>query len=660
MDKIERIKELTEQLNKASYAYYNTGHPIMEDSEFDTMLNELQRLETETNFVVKNSPTQNAGSKVAKEQKKIVHEHLMLSLDKVHTVEEIKNFMKDEDCIVSVKMDGLTCSATYINGELVRLESRGNGETGTDLMIHKNSIKGIPLKINHHGKYVVDGECIVPYDKFEEINSTLPDSDKFSNPRNMASGSLNLLDSNISSKRGLQFVVWNVIEDTDGFKNDMFVNFQRAYELGFEVVPHIDMSRYGINKKNDELLGDVLDLIKDLANVHKYPMDGCVFSYKDIAFGQSLGRTGHHFKHSTAYKYEDSDAETILTNIEWTMGKTGQLTPVAIFKEVSLEGTKVNRANLHNISICKSLELGIGDTITVYKANMIIPQLRDNLTRSNTFSIPDKCPICGGDAIIVKEHDSEVLMCTNPDCKGKLLGQLSHFVSKNAINIDGLSEQTLQKFIDLGWVKSFIDIMNLSDHKSAMYKLDGFGKKSVDKLLENIEKSRNTELSRFIYALSIPLIGRSVSKEIAKVCHDDIDVFLSLIKSKDLYKVTSKIDGFGDAMYNSLCSYCKLHMSGIEGLANEFVFKKEDTNVGKVDLSGKIFVITGSLIHYKNRDELVGIIEKFGGKVSGSVSSKTSYLINNNVESTSGKNKKAKELGIPIITEEEFMKLIAN
>ena len=656
LDKIKRIQELVSILNKASYEYYNTGHPFMEDSEFDTLLNELQRLEVETGTVLKNSPTQNAGSKVAKEQKKITHEHLMLSLDKIHTIDEIKDFVKDKDCIASVKLDGLTCSATYMDGVLTRLETRGNGETGTDIMVHKNSIKGLPLRINHGGKYVVDGECIVPYDKFEKINATLSENDKFSNPRNMASGALNLLDSNISAKRGLQFVVWNVIEDSEEFSNNMVDNLRNAYHLGFELVPYIDINVYCNNEEKDRF-NNILDLIKQFANTNKYPMDGAVFSYRDIEYGKSLGRTGHHFRHSVAYKFEDSDAETTLTNIEWTMGKTGQLTPVAIFNDVELEGTKVNRASLHNISICKSLELGIGDTITIYKANMIIPQIRDNLTRSNTFEIPTICPICGGKTEIVKDNDSEVLMCTNQDCKGKLLGRLTHFVSKNAIGIDNLSEQTLQKFIELGWLKSFADIYHLSEHKEQMYKLEGFGTKSVDKLLDNIEKSRDITLDRFIYSLSVPLIGRTASKVIANYFNGNWNDFWYAWNSDYNWKL---LNDFGDAMSSSMFLYILNHRDMVSELSKEFNFENHNTsNNKKENILGKVFVITGSLCRYLNREELINAIESMGGKVSGSVSSKTDFLICNDTNSTSSKNTKAKKLGIPIITEEEFIDMIS-
>jgi DNA ligase (NAD+) len=656
LDKLQRIKELTKQLNEASYEYYNTGHPIMEDSEFDILLDELQKLENESGIVMEDSPTINAGSRVAKEQKKITHEHPMLSLDKIHSVEEIQKFIGNQDVIASVKLDGLTCSLTYINGDLKRLESRGNGEIGTDLLIHKNSISGIPLHINHHGKYVIDGECIVKYDDFQAINDKLPEEEQFSNPRNMASGSLNLLDSNISATRGLTFIAWNVIEDSEDFKPTMLGNFCKASGLGFNVVPFVK-----VENTNNGDLDNILETIKHISNSLSLPMDGCVFSHNDIAYGKSLGRTSHHFNHSIAYKYEDDCAETTLRAVEWTMGKVGSLCPTAVFDTVQLEGTEVNRASLHNVSICKSLEIGIGDTITVKKCNQIIPQLQDNLTRSNTLKIPTQCPICGENTKIVKENESEVLMCTNPDCKGKLLGKLTHFVSKNAANIDGLSEQTLQKFIDLGWLNTFKDIYHLSDHKAQMYNLDGFGKKSVDKLLENIKKSRDIDLSHFLYSLSIPLIGKTASKDIAKVCNNDFQTFVDIVSLESEYTFMN-IDGFGKEMNASLRRWWNENKEMCLNLSKEFRFKEKDNDSKsdkKVDLSDKTFVITGSLTHFKNRSELVSIIEELGGKVSGSVSTKTSYLINNDTESNSSKNKKAKELDIPIISEEDFIKMIS-
>lgn len=650
---LERIKDLVNRLNKASYEYYNTGHPIMDDAEFDYLLDELQRLEAESGIVLKNSPTINAGSKVAKEQKKITHEHQMLSLDKIHSVDEIKKFLGKESGIASIKLDGLTVSATYINGKLTRLETRGNGEVGTDIMIHKNSIEGLPKKIKHTGKYVVDGECIVTYDRFYDINATLGEDEKFSNPRNMASGSLNLLDSNVSAKRGLTFLVWNVIEDTELFKNDMKSNFDNASSLGFFVVPHTCLYHY-----DDATLNDTLAQMKAQAGFYGYPMDGVVFSYIDIQYGKSLGKTGHHFNHSVAYKFEDELYETKLTDIEWSTSKSGLVNPVAVFKPVDLDGAITTRATLHNISYIENLQLGIGDTIRIFRANMVIPKVYDNLTKSNTWELPTKCPNCGGNVEVHNENGSKTLHCTNPDCPSKLLGKLVHFCSKNAANIDGMSEATLQLLVDRKWVTSFKDLYNLKENQINLWKYHtvGFGERSVQKLLDAIEKSRNISLSNFIYSLSIPLIGRSASKDIANFFDNDYEKFRK-------YSITThytQIDGFGEIMNDSLHQWLRENHLMMELLASEFTFEKVEDKSSGVDFSEKVFVITGSLVHYKNRDELVEVIEKSGGKVSGSVSAKTSYLLNNDINSTSSKNRKAKELGVPIITEDDFIKMIGE
>lgn len=655
MDKYKKMRELIGELNRASYAYYNTGHPIMDDAEFDYMLDELQRLEMECGAIFPDSPTINAGSKVAKEQKKIVHEHPMLSLNKIHSIDEIKKFAHNEYITASIKLDGLSVSATYINGKLTRLETRGNGDVGTDIMIHKNSIKGLPKKIQHYGKYVVDGECIVTYKDFEKINATLSDNEKFSNPRNMASGSLNLLDSNISSKRGLNFVVWNVIEDSDYFKNDMKWNFDTAKDLGFVVVPHVCLHRC-----SDLILKDVLLQMKEEAKVNEYPMDGVVFSYTDITYGKSLGRTRHHFNAATAYKFEDEMYETTLTNIEWNTSKSGLVNPVAVFKPIDLDGAITTRATLHNISYIENLQLGVGDTIQVYRSNMVIPKVHDNLTRSNTWVLPNKCPSCGSNVEVHNENGSKTLHCTNDiNCPAKLLGKLSHFSSKNAANIDGLSEQTLQKFIELGWLNSFKDIYHLSEHKSEMMKLEGFGKKSVEKLLDAIEKSRSITLDRFIYSLSIPLIGRSASKTIAKYFNYDFKEWYHIGISQP-FRYTL-LDDFGETMQNSIYKFA-VNMNMIIDLADEFTFEKveEKSSNSNADLSELTFCITGSLNHYKNRNELVETIEGLGGKVSGSISAKTNYLINNDKESKSSKNIKAQNLGISIISEGDFLKMIGE
>lgn len=654
MDTLERIKDLVNRLNKASYEYYNTGHPIIDDAEFDYLLDELQRLEAESGIVLKDSPTINAGSKVAKEQKKITHEHQMLSLDKIHSVDEIKKFLHKEAGIASVKLDGLTVSATYIKGKLTRLETRGNGDVGTDIMIHKNSIEGLPKKITHSGKYVVDGECIVTYDRFYDINATLGEDEKFSNPRNMASGSLNLLDSNVSAKRGLTFLVWNVIEDTEFFRNDMKSNFDNASSLGFFVVPHTCLHHY-----EDATLNDTLVQMKAQADFYGYPMDGVVFSYMDIKYGKSLGKTGHHFNHSVAYKYEDELYKTKLTDIEWNTSKSGLINPVAVFEPVDLDGAITTRATLHNISYIENLQLGVGDTIQVYRANMVIPKVHDNLTKSNTWKLPTKCPNCGGDVEVHNENGSKTLHCTNPNCPSKLLGKLVHFCSKNAVNVDGMSEATLQFLIDKGWVKTFKDLydLNYAPWIDSWKNTDGFGEKSVQKLLNAIEKSRNISLSSFIYSLSIPLIGKSASKDIANHCQNDIETFCRLMNEDYDFTV---IDGFGTEMQKSLSSWWADNRNKFMELLKEFEFESTyevvDTNTS---IFGKTFVITGSVNHYKNRDELKADIESRGAKVTGSVTSKTDYLINNDVNSTSGKNKKAKDLDIPIISEEDFLKMIS-
>ena len=662
MDKINRLKELTGQLNHYRDLYYNSSESLVSDKQYDDLFDELQSLEEETGIVMSNSPTKTVGYEVKSKLEKVKHSHPMLSLDKTKSIDELKKFVNNRDCLLMCKMDGLTVLLTYENGELIQAETRGNGEEGEIITHNAKVFENIPMHIDYTGHLEVEGEAIIAYDDFEKINSKLPENEKYKNPRNLVSGSVRQLDSNIAAQRHIKFIAWKVpyvIKEKYEIKT-MVDRFSLIEELGFETVPQI------IIKSWEKHYDEYIKVLKEIAQEKGFPIDGLVMTYNDISYGKSLGMTGHHPKHSLAYKFYDDIYPTELLGVEFTMGKTGVLTPTAVFKPVEIDGTVVERASLHNISIMK--ELGIthkGQTVNVYKSNQIIPQIDSveeddiEITDDNMIIPVENCPICGADTEIIKDNESEVLICTNPDCRGKLLGQLSNFVGKNAINIDGLSVQTLQKLIDLGWVKSFPDIYHLFDHKEEMYKLDGFGKNSVDKLLDNIQKSRNTELSRFIYALSIPLIGRTASKEIAKACYDDITIFIGMIKSNQLYKLVNDIDGFGDTMLKSLCDYVKLHMSGIEALSEEFIFAKRECNSSKSDLSGKTFVITGSLNHYKNRDELVSVIEGLNGKVSGSVSTKTSYLINNDTQSSSSKNQKAKKLNIPIISEEDFINMIS-
>ena len=641
MDKIERLKELTEQLNHYRDLYYNNSESLISDKQYDDLYDELQLLEKETGIVMSNSPTKTGGYEVKSKLEKVKHSHPMLSLDKTKSTEDLIKFSNGRDCIISLKLDGLTVLNTYNNGVLCQSETRGNGEEGEIITHNAKVFDNLPLNIPFDRKFEIEGEAIITQSDFEKINT----NGEYKNCRNLASGSVRQLDSNITKSRHIRFIAWKIPFGVTTYT----MGFEIASQYGFEVVPYV---KY--NSKHDDI-EKTIETLKSIAKEKALPIDGLVITYDNIEYGKSLGMTGHHPRHSLAFKFYDEEVTTTLKDIEWTMGKTGQLTPVAVFDEVELAETKVNRASLHNISICKALELGIGDTITVCKCNMIIPQVRDNLTRSNNLEIPNTCPICGGRTEIVKDKESEVLICTNPDCEGKLLGQLSHFCSKNAINIDGLSEQTLQKLVDLGWVKSFQDVMCLKDHAEEMAQLEGFGKRSVEKLLDAIEKSRKTTLDKFIYALSIPLIGRSASKDLAKFFDNDYEKF----RKYGIVTHYQQIDGFGESMNNSLHQWLGTNHMMMDLLAREFIFEKREDNSSKVDLSGKIFVITGSVNHYKNRDELVGVIESMGGKVSGSVSSKTSFLINNDTESNSSKNKKAKQLGIPILSEQDFINMIS-
>ncbi len=660
MNKIERIKELTQQLNQYRDSYYNNSVSEISDHEYDNLFDELKKLEEETNIVMSNSPTHTVGYEVKSKLKKIKHSHPMLSLDKTKSVEDLKKFAGDKDCLLMCKMDGLTVLLTYENGELIQAETRGNGEEGEIITHNARVFYNIPLHIDYTGHLEIEGEAIITYDDFEKINSSLLGGEKYKNPRNLVSGSVRQLDSNIAAQRHIKFIVWKVPNIEDSIKSDNAFLFRLIFakNLGFDIVPFFTYSNNTADKENCKYL---IENLKEQAKIKGFPIDGLVMTYNDIAYGESLGTTGHHPKHSIAYKFYDDVYPTRLLDVEWTMGKTGVLTPTAVFEPVEIEGSTVERASLHNISIMKNLDIiSKYQTIGVYKANMIIPQVdyaekMINVAANDEIKIPKICPVCGANTEIVKDNDAEVLICTNPDCKGKLLGKLVHFCSKNAINIAGMSEATLQFLIDKGWINSFKDIYTLDWHWDEWIKCDGFGEKSVLKILENIAKSRNTTLDRFIYALCIPLIGRSASKDVAKFFNNDYENFRR-------YCITThyeQLDGFGENMNKCLHQWLNHNHLMMELLAREFTFEKIKENNSDENLIGKIFVITGSLNHYNNRDELVSIIEGLGGKVSGSVSSKTSYLINNDIASTSGKNRKAYELGIPIISEEDFIRMIS-
>lgn len=652
MDKFN-IAARVKELNRASETYYNTEQPTMSDYEFDQKLEELRQWEEETGIVLSNSPTHNVGYSVADELKEVEHNHPMLSLDKTKSIDELIEFIGNRDCFLSVKADGLTTSLHYIDGKLIGAETRGNGVIGTECLQNVLTMKNVPKEIPYKDELIIDGETIIGWDTFREINDNLPEDKKYKHPRNLVSGSLQLLDSKEAANRNMRFVAWRVIK---GFEHKMpSKDLFKAKDIGFEIIPILKSPR--INQKKELVV--LLNQIRESANSHNIPYDGAVMAIDDYKIAGSMGRTDKFFRHSMAYKYEDELFETVLTDIEWNPSKTGLINPVAIFDPVDLNGAITTRATLHNITYIKDMMLGIGDKIRVYRSNMVIPKVHDSIDKSGNFDIPKFCPSCKSPTKIVKENNSEVLYCTNPNCKGIILGKLSHAVSRNALNIDNLSEATLEKMIKLGWVSTIKDIYHLSFYKNHMQILDGFGKKSVEKLLDSIEKSRNTNLQRFLYSLSIPLLGNSASKDISEFCGNNFNSFVDALTEGGKDAFTS-INGIGEALGKSIINYWNKHNEEIMDLAQEFTFSK-DEKIEKVEndkINGKIFVVTGSVNHYKNRNELKADIEKNGGKVTGSVTSKTDYLINNDIDSNSSKNKKAKELNIPIITEEQFLSML--
>lgn len=653
MDK-NKITQRTEELNRASTAYYNTGQPIMSDAEFDNKLEELRQWEEETGIVLSNSPTHNVGAIVLDSIDKVTHESPMLSLAKCHSTEEVKQFAKGHTLVGSVKLDGLTCRLIFKDGELIRAESRGNGTIGNIITDHVKQFLNIPLHINKGGTYVIDGEALIKIDDFEELNK----NDEYKTPRNLASGTLGGLDTSVVKNRKLRWYAWEVVEGSK-YPESFASSLMEANDLGFETVPFANLTWAELN------IQEAIDFFLDEAKKENLPQDGVVFKFEDVEYGKSLGRTTDYFNNGIAYKVYNKSVETELIDIEYTMGKTGILTPTAAFKPIEIEGTIVERASLHNISVMKEImgRSWKGQHIGVFKANLIIPQIRwaeeDNEYKKTYIHIPDKCPICGQPTKIVKDNNSEVLVCTNDNCNGKLLGKLSHAVSRDALNIDGLSEATIEKFINLGWLNSIKDIYYLSVHENEMKALEGFGKKSVEKLLSSIEKSRNTNLQRFLYSLSIPLLGKSASENIANVCNQSFDIFVGTLMSsgKDAF---THINGIGDTLGKSIIGYWNKNGSKIIELSKEFYFETPNIVLDEMPktLQGKTFVVTGSVQHYKKRDELKADIVVHGGTVAGSVSSKTSYLINNDINSTSSKNQKAKSLNIPIISEEEFLSMI--
>lgn len=640
MNKIDRIKELVTLLNRASDAYYNTGNTIMEDCEFDTLVEELRKLEQETGFVMATSPTHKVGYEVKSELQKVVHNHPMLSLAKTKNWNEFIRYFGDQDVIGMVKMDGLTCSLRYMNGKLVSAETRGNGEIGEDILHNIKTVKTVPHTIQYKDELIVDGEIICAYDDFK------PFAIEYKNPRNFASGSIRLLDSNECAKRPLTFVVWNVIKGFEG-ENRFLKKLDLIEKQGFTVVPWTSSFDW-----------DAKDFLIEQAKKYRYPIDGLVGRFDDIKYGESLGVTSHHSNAAYAFKFYDELVESTLRDVEWTLGRTSILTPTAVFDPVEIEGTKVSRASLHNVSIMKSFGLTKNCTIRVFKANQIIPQV-DSADKDGDapIKVPAKCPICGGDTSVRKDNESEVLICTNPECAGKKLAQFTHFASRQCMNIDGLSEKTLELLISHGFLHTYRDIFHLSEHKNEIAMLEGLGKKSITNLLKSIEDARNIKLENFIAALGIPNIGLSAAKIISKHFQCDYSRFIEAWRDCFAF---AELNDFGVVMSESLDDYLCKYINEVEALAEEMHFIIESNLSSNTNLNGKSFCVTGSLSYYANRDSLINAIEDNGGKYISSVSKKIDYLINNDKASTSGKNKKAIDLNIPIISEKDFISMIGG
>ncbi len=648
MDKISRIKELVEILNKASKAYYSDNVEIMSNFEYDKLYDELLALEAETGTILANSPTQQVGYEVVSELPKEKHPARMLSLDKTKEVDALVSWLGDHKGLLSWKMDGLTVVLTYEDGALIKAVTRGNGEIGEVITNNAKTFVNIPRSISYKGRLTIRGEAIITYSDFEKINESIEDVDsKYKNPRNLCSGSVRQLNSRITAERSVRFYAFSMVEPEDAELMNLFENsFEKRFEylknLGFDVVEYKEVYA--------ETLPDMVKWFSDKIPSNDFPTDGLVLSFDDTAYGKSLGTTAKFPRDAIAFKWADEEAETTLREIEWSPSRTGLINPVAIFDTVDLEGTDVSRASLHNISYVEDMELGIGDKIKVYKANMIIPQISVNLTKSGSFEIPDKCPACSGATEIKNENGTKTLVCVNPECPAKNIKLFSLFVSRNAMNIDGMSEATLEKFIDAGILHSLSDLYHLSDHKEKIVNMEGFGETSYENMIKAIEASRKADMAGFLYGLGIAGFGVANAKLIVKSYKSDISAIMNA-RAEDLVE----IDQVGDVLARDFVAYFadEKKRGEVEKLLNEIEFVIEE-NSAEQDLEGMTFVITGSLETYPNRDALKKEIEDRGGKVAGSVSAKTSCLINNDISSNSSKNKKAKSLGIPIISEEMF------
>lgn len=640
-----KIKFLVETLNKYADAYYN-GNPIATDEEYDKLYSILENLEKETGYKLANSPVNKVGFKAQDRIEKVEHSSPMLSLKKIHSIDEIKDFMNNHECVMSLKEDGLTIRLTYENGVLIKAETRGDGITGNDITYNIRAFQCVPFEINYKDNLIIDGEAIVTDKDFKIVNEGL--DEPFKLQRSLASGSVLLLDPEVTKTRRLTFIAWKLVSGSN--KSTYSENFKILKDLGFLVVPHVLIQK--------TLIEEQINILKKSAKQIGHPIDGMVITYNDIAYGNSLGRTEHHFNNGVAYKFEDEVVETTLRKIEWTMGRTGDLTPVAVFDPVIIDGSEVTRASCHNLTYLKNMCLGIGDKIGVYKANMIIPQIRANYTNSSNYTVPILCPECGTVIQIRKDNSTEVVFCPNEDCEGKLLGKITHFVSKSAMNIDGISESTIKTLIDMDLIHTYKDIYHLSEHKDILMELKGYGPKKVNNMLEAIENSRNCKLENFLVSLGIPLIGKSASKIISHVCSGDVVLWRQhMIKGYDW----SQHEGFGTEMAQSFYNWYVKNLELLQNLIPEMKFiveqKDEKSTYQSNSLNNKTFCITGSLIEFKNREECENYITSNGGKIVSGVSKKTNYLICNEASSSS-KYKKAQDLNIPIISEQDLINMI--
>ena len=646
---MERMKELIRLLNEAAKAYYQESREIMPNYEYDRLYDELEELERKTGITLSNSPTIRVGYEVLSDLPKEKHPKKMLSLDKTKDVGALAAWLGSQEGVLSWKLDGLTIVLTYEEGKLAKAVTRGNGEIGEVITSNARTFENLPLAIDFKGELVLRGEAVISYADFEKINDEITDEGaKYKNPRNLCSGSVRQLNNEITAQRHVQFFAFSLVS-ADGVEfKTRNEQFDWLAERGFQVVEHVSV--------NAKTISDAVSAFEAKIADNPVPSDGLVLIYNDIEYGRSLGETAKFPRDSIAFKWQDEIKETTLREIEWSASRTGLINPVAIFEPVELEGTTVSRASVHNISVMRELALGIGDTITVYKANMIIPQIAENLTRSNNVKIPENCPVCGAYTRIKAENGVETLVCPNPACLAKQIKNFTHFVSRDAMNIEGLSEMTIEKLIARGFIRELSDLFHVEEYKQEIVKMEGFGEKSFRNLKNSVEKARNTDLARFLYSLGIPNIGTANARLIARFCENKWERVETLTKEELL-----TIDGVGEIMADAFLAFFadpdKRKM--VDDLLKEVHLDESFEKLGTA-LAGKTFVITGSLAHYENREALKAEIEKAGGRVAGSVSAKTSYLINNDINSTSGKNKKARELGIEIIDENTIMEWLSG